>query len=102
MTIALGAIAQKRVSGLLLPSHWSERFGTAPEGELLLQEHPYKTVCFFLETQCHIGLTKTKSVSNMNNNEVTNCHFLREDNINGADWISLARITYVDKRTSSW
>jgi hypothetical protein len=39
------------------------------------------------------------SVNNMNN-EVTNCCFLREEHISGGDWLSLARITYLDQRST--
>ncbi|XP_023710911.1 ADP-sugar pyrophosphatase [Cryptotermes secundus] len=38
------------------------------------------------------------SVNNMNNEQLTNCRFLREEHISNGDWLSLARITYLDQR----
>jgi ADP-sugar pyrophosphatase/8-oxo-dGDP phosphatase len=39
------------------------------------------------------------SINNMNNKEqLTNCCFVREENISNSDWLSLARISYLDQR----
>jgi hypothetical protein len=44
--------------------------------------------------------TKMNGVNNMNNNEeLKHCRFLREEHISSGDWLSLARITYLDQRS---
>ncbi|PSN35732.1 ADP-sugar pyrophosphatase [Blattella germanica] len=47
-----------------------------------------------------MNTTTINTVNNMNNNEevTTNCHFISEENISQGDWLSLARITYLDQR----
>ncbi|KAJ9574915.1 hypothetical protein L9F63_007934 [Diploptera punctata] len=43
-------------------------------------------------------MNTVKAVNNMNNNEeLNNCRFIREENISQGDWLSLARITYLDQ-----
>jgi hypothetical protein len=37
-------------------------------------------------------------VNSMNNEQLTNCRFVREEHISNGDWLSLARITYLDQR----
>jgi len=82
-----------RVSGgiSLVSAFWRRANCPTPPSSTDIEEGWW----YVSEKQCYPRVTK---MNNMNNNEVTNCRFLREEHISSGDWLSLATVTYLDQR----
>jgi len=87
-------VSKQRQSISLALTSWYRAKRPSPSGRQI------EEACHTLwRQQCWLECTRMNSVNNMNNNEqLTNCCFVREDNISNSEWLSLARISYLDQR----